>query len=873
MLETKTMELAEVLKDFGPKQQRIWDNCMLHPSITSVISALVVQVRNQNDVINELVQKNEERASVPNNGTNEVGSAKEELGDDGISVKQRIRTIEGRLLTEDCSDSDEDGSSATFKAIHENIFARLEKIESHLSDKVDMSMLDEHKRKTKLLLKRYHEKQANFSSTDESDRAEIAKMAAEVLSVASSATESISESISSDYEYMVKSLNILRSDLKFLVESLYGVNSPTAGNSASVVISPSSRKKKGTNKKSKASEDTEEVSRMLRSTIASSSSISNDSLAGYTNSLHDKMKSVLELIDRQQERTVELEEKVRSSEKMMFNQQERICAIETKSSTFGNDLDSTSQSPSNAMTPMSNSRSNGREKDEEENKILDLQLKDINSRLDAISAQVEDSNSLYKKPTTVKAFKQKLEKMEGSLNRLDSEVDTLRKDQETFRRKSALSEDKHRKATSERMKYLTTQTTKYYDMTKTIETRLEDLDKDCKLKLKQCKMDVANLKKQSSDRPGIREISSSESTSKIRSLEGAYKEIKSSLESSKKWNAKIMSDKIKKLIEQTTKHSQSIHEMSTSLSKLDIKCKESIDNLSKKAITKNQGKAFISAEVKNLREYIESRWKGIADQLKESIQITKESIKVTDDSPQVNPLDTEIAIKETYTAKYDSLLTLLKELQTEVECQSESQKDISMRLFGLEGKYDSAIQTKSEDFSLESIDKRFSLVDSQYNKLADKIEEYLTDSKIGLKTATAIEIRLEKLIDFLRDKLQPAELEKIIKQHIPDSSEEVDKKLIAFQRTVFKMANFDEICINELSSLSNRMQVLEAKGYPAGLHTSTELQEKLNSKASLAQVMSLLGDFRSQMDQALAHKLDIKIFLASASKSPFKKPM
>ena len=48
---------------------------------------------------------------------------------------------------------------------------------------------------------------------------------------------------------------------------------------------------------------------------------------------------------------------------------------------------------------------------EEENKILDLQLKDINSRLDAISAQVEDSNSLYKKPTTVKAFKQKLEKM------------------------------------------------------------------------------------------------------------------------------------------------------------------------------------------------------------------------------------------------------------------------------------------------------------------------------------------------------------------------------------------------------------------------------------------------------------------------------
>ena len=49
------VHLAEVLEAFGPKEQRICENSMIHPTVTSVLSALVAQVRRQNEVINSLV--------------------------------------------------------------------------------------------------------------------------------------------------------------------------------------------------------------------------------------------------------------------------------------------------------------------------------------------------------------------------------------------------------------------------------------------------------------------------------------------------------------------------------------------------------------------------------------------------------------------------------------------------------------------------------------------------------------------------------------------------------------------------------------------------------------------------------------------------
>ncbi|QDZ19521.1 hypothetical protein HOP50_03g20390 [Chloropicon primus] len=842
------VELSEVLEAFGPEEKKVWDNTMLHPSITCVISELVVQVRNQNKVINELVASRNEGSGEGNGfGVTKGGGRNPQK----TSVQDKVRSIEDRLAVVPRDYEMEaavvEEAPMSVSKVHDRIFQRLEALEAQAPNLVDVSMLEEHKRKTKLALKRYHEKQASLERTcSDASRAEIAKMAAEVLSVASSTTESISESICADYEHMVKSLNLLRGDLDFLVEKLYGKQSGTPSKSAkvSVVVSPSKSKKDKEGKKSSA----EEISRRLRSSVSAGSSKGGEgSLIHSTNSLHDKMKSVLELLDRQQERTAEVEEKARASEKALLDHQERILRVETTTPV------SSSPSRANSMNLYDNEADGA----EEEGKILKLQVKDINSRLDGLASQVEDTHAMLKKPTSAKALAQKMAKME-------ERMEALKKDQESARKKAALSEDRFRKLTSEKIRTLSGQVTRNMETNKAVVSKMDDLSADCKAKLRQCKTEVSNMRKQASDRPGVREMSFGEAVSKIRSLESKLEDIKSSLESNKKWNAKVMTEKIKRLSDQATKQSELIQSVSAELSKLDDKYKENIDSLSKKTLSKSQGKSFISGEVKVLREYIESRWKEIADQLKESIQVTKESIKITKGLPNSNVVSPGARLQDD--GRYEGLLDLLQELQNDIASHSESHRELAARLFRLEEKFESVKESALSQGSAVAVESEMaSWKDSmtrQYGELARQIDGYVEDSKAGLKAAAAIEDRLESLVDFLGEKLPGNK-----------ASEEVEEKLMSFHRTVLKMANFDEICITEISKLSNRVQNLESvesvRGDPA--EADETFEDKLNTKMDYHQALDLLKELKTHFDEALSHKLDVKVFLAhSATKSPYK---
>ena len=120
----ETLKLSEVLRDFGPKEQKIWDNTMLHPSITNVISALVDQVRSQNETINELMSKNSDSPPTRHVHAEENG---------GASVQEKVRDIEDRLVARSSSEEDKNGrdieASVSFSAVHDRIFERLENLE------------------------------------------------------------------------------------------------------------------------------------------------------------------------------------------------------------------------------------------------------------------------------------------------------------------------------------------------------------------------------------------------------------------------------------------------------------------------------------------------------------------------------------------------------------------------------------------------------------------------------------------------------------------------------------------------------------------------------------------------------------------------
>ena len=592
---------------------------------------------------------------------------------------------------------------------------------------------------------------------------------------------------------------------------------------------------------------------------------------GDTKSLHNKMNTMLELLDRQQERTTEVEDKVRTAERVIMDQQERISTLDNlgKENHVG-----VGPSPMSVTNTVTGSGKKVRGSDEEESKILKLQMKDMNSRLDALGAQVEDTHAMYKRPTSSKII-QSLEKMQRTVDALTAGFSALKKDQDVVNRKAMLTEERFRKATNERVKAVSTQLAKQSEMARHTASRVEEVEGDCKSKIKQCRTDIANLKKQVLDRPGAKETSLTEVNSKIRSLEKTLETIKSGLESSKKWASLVMTEKIKKLSDQTAKQSDLILGVSADLTKLDAKYKDSISSLSKKALTKSQGKTFIASEVKVLREYIESRWQEIADQLKESIAVTKESIKITKELPSTSPLAmrlNENPSAPSESGKYETILALVKELEANVLGQSETHRDISIRLFGLEGKFESALQRipaaeRSENIVTESDMSAWKdAMEAQCAELANKVDLFGADSTKGLKAADAIEGRLESLIDFLKDKIEPKD----------KASEEVEKKLMSFHRTVLKMANFDEICITEISRLTERVGVLEesleSREGKLDASASAELREKLNQKISYQAALELLRDLKHHTDEALSHKLDVKTFLAASTKigSPYK---
>ena len=90
------------------------------------------------------------------------------------------------------------------------------------------------------------------------------------------------------------------------------------------------------------------------------------------------------------------------------------------------------------------------------------------------------------------------------------------------------------------------------------------------------------------------------------------------------------------------------------------------------------------------------------------------------------------------------------------------------------------------------------------------------------------------------------------------------------------MANFDEICITEISRLTERVGVLEesleSREGKLDASASAELREKLNQKISYQAALELLRDLKHHTDEALSHKLDVKTFLAASTKigSPYK---
>ena len=112
---------------------------MIHPTVTSVLSALVAQVRRQNEVINSLVA-NAQRACRAANGALE-----------GASVQDKVSIIEDRLaITMESYQGDVGGEveeTRGLSKVQENIFQRLERVEARLPELAEASALEDHERK------------------------------------------------------------------------------------------------------------------------------------------------------------------------------------------------------------------------------------------------------------------------------------------------------------------------------------------------------------------------------------------------------------------------------------------------------------------------------------------------------------------------------------------------------------------------------------------------------------------------------------------------------------------------------------------------------------------------------------------------------
>lgn len=841
------VHLAEVLEAFGPKEQRICENSMIHPTVTSVLSALVAQVRRQNEVINSLVA-NAQRGMQAANGALE-----------GASVQDKVSIIEDRLaITMESYQGDVGGEveeTRGLSKVQENIFQRLERVEARLPELAEASALEDHERSTRLALKRHHEKQAALERTASDDnRSEMAKLAAEVLSVASTATESISESITKDYGHMVEAVGLVRRDLDVVVESLYGGldASPSSkrGSPKVVVASQGGPKKLGGRA---ASANMELASRRLRSSVsAGTSRVGGGSLARHACSLSEKLKKVLDLIDRQQERTAEVEERASRAERAIEESRERIARVEAEAAEASKRAAASAQAKTSSSTSSATAAAGGGDVDD--SRIRGLRVKDLHSRLNTLHERVEAHQQVLSRPLGAKALRDRIDLLERR-------QETARTDQETWRKRASLAEDRYRKLQGERVKALAAQVSKQTDQGRAVAARLAELEQDCKAKIRQCKADVAGLRRGGETGSRDPNVSGETATSaRLRSLEAKFEDIRTSLESSKKWNAKIMTDKIKRLAEQATRQGELVGGVASDVARLDKKYKEGLADLAKRALTARQGKQFIASEVAVLREYIERRWKEIAEQLKEGISLTKESIKQNRERPPVSAL-----VASPGNGKYEGLLALAQGLEETVSGQSQSHRELCLRVYALEERVDGVgAPAAAADDGLEVWRDS---VDSRCEGLALRSQEHENQAREAREAAAAIEDRLEGLIAFLGERL-PKE----------GASAEVDDKLASFHRTVLKMANFDEIAIAEITKLTGRVQALEeaepaaAPGPPLDPAHLEILDEKVNGKIDVHECLGLMKNLQQQFQEQLAHKLDVKAFLAHTSNamSPYK---
>ena len=176
----------------------------LPPSLSSTVLALCHQVTSQNDIIKGLLDRN---GADGGDDANRLEGLERRVGNleakiDGLSgaeamhcrsVKDRVRSIEARIL------KDVDGNSPEAEGV----------TSPGNKDPPQSNYLAERS----------------------------ARLSFEVLSTMASATQSISENVSSDFQFMVKSLNHLQDDFDLLLDCLFGGGRGGAGVGGEILAS------------------------------------------------------------------------------------------------------------------------------------------------------------------------------------------------------------------------------------------------------------------------------------------------------------------------------------------------------------------------------------------------------------------------------------------------------------------------------------------------------------------------------------------------------------------------------------------------------------------------------------------------------------
>ena len=290
---------------------------------------------------------------------------------------------------------------------------------------------------------------------------------------------------------MVEAVGLVRRDLDVVVESLYGGldASPSSkrGSPKVVVASQGGPKKlvEGGLRKHGACEPAAEVER----------------LGGHEQGgrrfprasrvlLSEKLKKVLDLIDRQQERTAEVEERASRAERAIEESRERIARVEAEAAEASKRAAASAQAKTSSSTSSAIAAAGGGDVDD--SRIRGLRVKDLHSRLNTLHERVEAHQQVLSRPLGAKALRDRIDLLERR-------QETARTDQETWRKRASLAEDRYRKLQGERVKALAAQVSKQTDQGRAVAARLAELEQDCKAKIRQCKADVAGLRRR---RPG-----------------------------------------------------------------------------------------------------------------------------------------------------------------------------------------------------------------------------------------------------------------------------------------------------------------------------------------------------------------------------------